>query len=341
VRNLRAAVPARLRRAVWRGLRASAAERYGSMDALIAALEQARRPAVALPLAALGAAAAIAAAFFLRSSPPPLEPDEQVRSLLAQMDKETDAVRLSEMDGRLGQLIVHAQRSRDELRKRGGAAPLPPSDELDADIRSLLRKFGAETYLVPPIFKERVRSHLARLLKNPQLAVIYQRKQQYWPMLARELETVGLPEEMGYVVWIESHFDPAARSPMGSFGLWQLSPPVARSYGLRVDAEVDERGDPAKDTRAAARCFADLLAQFGADSFMLALASYNSGEQRVQRALQRVAQEPGGFSRDKRDFWHLYRRKLLSQETSEYVPSVLAAAIVGSHPQRYGLAPGR
>src|SRR5258708_26848002 len=74
---------------------------------------------------------------------------------------------------------------------------------------------------------------------------------------------------------------------------------------------------------------------------MLALASYNSGEQGVQRALQKVGQEPGGFSRDKRDFWHLYRRKLLSQETSEYVPSVLAAAIVGSHPQRYGLAPGR
>jgi serine/threonine protein kinase len=341
VRNPRARIPSRLRRALLRGLRASAAERYGSMEALISALEEARRPAVALPLAALGAAAAVAAAFLLRSTPPPVEPDERIRSLLAQMEKETDAARLSEMDGRLGQLIVDAQRSRDQLRRRGGAAPLPPSDELDADLRSLLRKFGAETYLVPPIFKERVRSHLARLLKNPQLARIYQRKQQYWPLLARELEAVGLPEEMGYVVWTESHFDPAARSPLGSFGLWQLSPQVARSYGLRVDAEVDERGDPAKDTRAAARCFADLLAQFGADSFMLALASYNSGEQRVQRALQQVALEPGGFSRDKRDFWHLYRRKLLSQETSEYVPSVLAAAIVGSHPQRYGLLPGR
>ncbi len=341
VRNLRAAVPARLRRTVWRGLRASPSERYDSMDALIAALEQARRPAVALPLAALGAAAAVVAAFFLRSSPPPLEPDEQIRSLLAQMDKETDAARLTEMDGRLGQLIVDAQRSRDELRKRSGAAPLPPSDELDADLRSLLRKFGAETYLVPPIFKERVRSHLARLLKSPQLAEIYQRKQQYWPLLARELAAVGLPEEMGYVVWTESHFDPAARSPMGSFGLWQLTPQIARSYGLRVDAGLDERGDPVKTTRAAARLLADLLAQFGADSFMLALASYNSGEQRIQRALQKVAQEQGGFSRDKRDFWHLYRRKLLSQETSEYVPNVLAAAIVGSHPQRYGLAPGR
>ena len=190
---------------------------------------------------------------------------------------------------------------------------------------------------MPPIFKERVRAHLDRIRRNPRLAEIYRRKQEYWPMLARELAAVGLPEEMGYVVWTESQFDAAARSPAGSFGLWQLGPAVARAYGLRVDAQLDERSDPLKETRAAARHFADLLARFGADSFMLALASYNSGEHPIERALQTVAQEPGGFSRDKRDFWHLYRRKLLSQETSEYVPDVLAAAIVGSHPERYGL----
>ena len=296
-RTVSAAVPARVRRVVLRGLRALPADRYASMDALIAALEEARRPALVLPLVALGLALAAILALLLRRPAP------------------------------------------DALRQPGAPQTAAPADPLELDLHALLQKFGAETYLMPPIFMERVRAHLDRILRSPRLAETYRRKQEQWPMLTRELAAVGLPEEMGYVVWTESQFDPAARSPEGSLGLWQLSPGIARAYGLRVDADQDERIDPLKETRAAARHFADLLAEFGADSFMLALASYNAGEHPIQRALQAVAQEPGGFSRDKRDFWHLYRRKLISQETSEYVPEVLAAAIVGSHPERYGLRP--
>ena len=334
LRTVRARVPARVRRAVLRGLRAAPADRPASMDALVAALEEARRPALLLPLVALGVSLAVALALLLKRP----AADAQIGTLLAQMDRETDAARLSEMDRRLGQLIVEAQRGRDELRKRGAPDTPARGDQLDLDLRALLEKFGAETYVVPPIFKERVRAHLDRIVQHPDLAGVYRRKQEYWPMLTRELAAVGLPEEMGYVVWTESHFEAAARSPTGSYGLWQLGPNVARAYGLRIDAEIDERSDPLKETRAAARHFADLLTKFGADSFMLALASYNAGANPIERALQTVAQEPGGFSRDKRDFWHLYRRKLLSQETSEYVPDVLAAAIVGSHPERYGLS---
>ena len=70
---------------------------------------------------------------------------------------------------------------------------------------------------------------------------------------------------------------------------------------------------------------------------MLAMASYNKGENGVRRVLRKVAQTPGGFKRSKRDFWHLYRLKLLPEETREYVPKILAAAIVCSNPARYGL----
>ena len=334
LRQVRAGVPGRVRRAVLRGLRAQPSDRYASMDALVAALEKARRPALALPLAALGVSLAVGLLLLWRRP----APDAQIGTLLLKMDRETDAARLYEMDRRLGQLIVEAQHGRDELRMRGVPAPPSSADQLDLDLRAVLVKFGAETYLVPPIFKERVRSHLDRIRSSPHLAETFRRQREYWPMLTRELAAVGLPEEMGYLVWTESGFDPAARSSMGAFGLWQFSAGTARQYGLRVDAEVDQRADPLKSTRAAAHYLSDLLAQFGADSFMLAIGSYNSGENPMLRALQTVAQEPGGFSRDKRDFWHLYRRKLLSDETREYVPHVLAAAIAGSHPERYGPA---
>jgi membrane-bound lytic murein transglycosylase D len=73
---------------------------------------------------------------------------------------------------------------------------------------------------------------------------------------------------------------------------------------------------------------ANLLSEYGSDSFMLAMASYNRGEAGVRRVLHKIAQEPGGFRKEKRDFWHLYRLKKLPEETREYVPKVLAAAIV-------------
>jgi len=69
------------------------------------------------------------------------------------------------------------------------------------------------------------------------------------------------------------------------------------------------------------------------------LASYNRGEAGVRRVLHQIAQEKGGFRKEKRDFWHLYRLKRLPAETMDYVPRVLAAAVVCGDPQRYGLAP--
>ena len=112
---------------------------------------------------------------------------------------------------------------------------------------------------------------------------------------------------------------------------------TARSYNLRVDQKMDERFDAPKETRAAARYLANLLAEFGEDSFMLAMASYNRGESGVRRVLHQIAQEPGGFKKERRDFWHLYRLKKLPEETREYVPKVIAAAIVSMNAQRYGL----
>jgi membrane-bound lytic murein transglycosylase D len=119
--------------------------------------------------------------------------------------------------------------------------------------------------------------------------------------------------------------------------MWQFMDFRAREMGLRVDSRMDERTDVVKSTRAAAKYLANLLAEFGSDSFMLAIASYNKGENGMRRILHQIAQEPGGFRKEKRDFWHLYRLKKLPEETLEYVPQILAAAIISNNPQKYGL----
>jgi membrane-bound lytic murein transglycosylase D len=266
--------------------------------------------------------------------------DRQIQALQLRMQSETDPARLAAMEDSLATLTGSAQSALQELRRRDEvrAAELASgSDELDREIRKILVKFNAATYAIPPIFRERLQFHINELAAAGNLRAMVARKQRYWPMIMKEFSALGLPEEMAHIAWVESGFDPAAQSPAGALGLWQMTTTTAQSLGLTVGGGVDERTDPDKQTKAAATYLARLLSEFGEDSFMLVLASYNRGENGVRRTLRQLAQDPGGFRKDKRDFWHLYRLKLLPDETREYVPRVLAAAIVSGNPQKYGL----
>ena len=128
------------------------------------------------------------------------------------------------------------------------------------------------------------------------------------------LREVGIPEEMAAVVLVESGGDPMALSPKGARGIWQLMPDTARRYGLTVDASEDDRLDIEKSTLAAARYLRDLHSEFG--SWPLALAAYNTGEQNLQRAIDRSRSN---------DFNVLSSLRLLPFETRQYVPAVLSA----------------
>src|SRR5258708_39001123 len=142
---------------------------------------------------------------------------------------------------------------------------------------------------------------------------------------------------MAYMGQGEAQFEGEAKSSAGAAGMWQFTAARAKESKLVMDGKVDERYDPEKETAAAAKYLANLLAEYGSDSFMLAMASYNRGEAGVRRVLHQIAQEPGGFRKEKRDFWHLYRLKKLPEETREYVPKILAAAVVCRDPKKYGL----
>ncbi len=266
--------------------------------------------------------------------------DKQIQKIQLQMQLENDPDRLKDLEEQLTLLTGKAQQAIGEMEQKdkGKAAELANTgDELDQQIRTILRKFGANTYAVPPIFKERVKFYLDKFGHSPALKTVWSRKKQYWPVIQKEFAANSIPEEMAYVAWQESQFDPLIESPVGARGMWQFMDFQARKYGLRVDANwknggVDERTDPLKETKIAAKYLGDLLSEFGDEAFMLAIASYNKGENGMRNVLHKVGHQ-------NRDFWHLYRMKLLPDETMEYVPQILAEAIIGNNPTKFGLQP--
>jgi soluble lytic murein transglycosylase-like protein len=269
-----------------------------------------------------------------------LKIDGEIARIEKQMETEEDPEKLDEYEQKLAVLTGKAENAIAAIGKKNkqkAAEVEEAGDDLDKEIRRILKSFDATTYTVPPVFKERLKFHVDALATDAYRKRVYRRKQTYWPMIQREFKALGLPEEMAYVAWVESQFDPEAKSPAGAAGLWQFTKDTGKAFKLRVEKGNDERHDPDKATKAAAKYLAGLLAEFGTDSFMLAMAAYNKGEAGVRRVLRQIAQEKDGFRKDKRDFWHLYRMKKLPEETREYVPKILAAAIVGNAPEKYGL----
>ncbi len=202
-----------------------------------------------------------------------------------------------------------------------------PADPFEAELRAAVQKFGGAAEAAPQEFKDAVRRYRDELLQRKDLPAILARKDRYWPSVARELLAKSLPAEFGFVALAESHFDPLARSET-SAGLWQFTAPTARRFGLRVDDAADERLDADKSSRAAAAYLAALVAEFGPESFMLALASYNAGEASVRRGLEQVARGKGALRNAAHDYFELYRQNLFNAETRAYVPKVIAAALV-------------
>lgn len=159
-------------------------------------------------------------------------------------------------------------------------------------------------------------------------AASLQRGTQYLPMIQNTLRAEGLPLDLAYVPIVESAFKPSALSRARAKGVWQFVRDTARMHDLRYDWYVDERSDPEKATQAAAQYFKTLNTLFDGD-WLLAIASYNGGPGRIQRAIKKAGTD---------DFWELARRrKLLPRETREYVPAVLAAIIVARSPEQYGI----
>jgi len=169
-------------------------------------------------------------------------------------------------------------------------------------------------------FTGRGRKHFSRYLERSELFI---------PFILPLLRENKMPEDLVYLAMIESGFNNLARSHAKAVGPWQFVAATGKRYGLAVNWWVDERRDTHKSTLAAIAYLKDLHGMFG--SWELAAASYNAGEGKVARAIRRYGTE---------DFWALSRHRYLRQETRDYVPKIIAAAIVAKNRTQFGFAPG-
>lgn len=160
------------------------------------------------------------------------------------------------------------------------------------------------------------------------------RQTRYAEMITTKLRAGGLPEDMLYLALIESAYDVHAYSRAAAVGMWQFMTTTARGVGLRVDWWVDERRDPVRSTDGAIRFLNELTETFG--SVYLAAAAYNGGPNRIARGLTQHASALEGTAGDDL-FFGLAERNALRQETKDYVPKLIAAALVGKDPARFGV----
>src|SRR6266545_2653447 len=150
----------------------------------------------------------------------------------------------------------------------------------------------------------------------------------YEAMIRQRLQAEGLPGDLVYLALIESGFSNTATSRARAVGMWQFMKGTGRLYGLRVDRWVDDRRDPIKATDAAVRHLKDLTGMFG--SYYLAAAAYNAGAGRVSRGLNRLPDDETDTIHSDATFFRLYDTKLLRRETKDYVPKLIAAAIIAT-----------
>ena len=178
-----------------------------------------------------------------------------------------------------------------------------------------------------PVLEQVIKSFLKN--RRSSLERLMSLSDYYFPMFEQEMSNQKIPLEIKYLAIIESALNPKARSRAGATGLWQFMYTTGKSYGLEVNNYVDERSDPIRATKAAAKYLKELYQIFG--DWDLVLAAYNSGPGNVTKAIRR--------SNGKTNYWNL--RPYLPKETAGYVPAFLATLYIFEYAKEHGFKPQR
>jgi membrane-bound lytic murein transglycosylase D len=203
----------------------------------------------------------------------------------------------------------------------------PPSEDVAQLDEVIDDSSDVKPYQIPMILNDSVENNLEYFKTRGRdvFQLWLDRSARYIPVMKDIFRGKNLPEDLVYVAMIESGFNPYAVSWARAVGPWQFMPATGKLYGLKIDWWIDERKDPIKSTQAAAEHLKDLHNLFG--SWPLALASYNAGAGKVQRAVLRTRSD---------DFWDLKASRYIRKETKNYVPKWMAATIIAKNPEAYG-----
>lgn len=216
----------------------------------------------------------------------------------------------------------------DDLLANSAFVPPSPQQELAAFKDAVAADLAQTVHDIPITLNDRVLAYVelfqGRLRDWVENGL--RRGSRYLPMIQSVFRAEGIPLDLAYVPLIESAFKPNAVSRAQAKGVWQFMRGTALENGLKHDWYIDERADPEKATRAAAKYLRTLHRMFG--DWHLALAAYNGGPGMVQRAMRRTGAE---------DFWELRdANRAIPRETREYVPMILAAIVIARNPVQYG-----
>ena len=231
-----------------------------------------------------------------------------------------------------GQNVSPANTTPDSSKtKKGNSAKKTKSitqfSEDDDDISSLIDRDYYKDFDIPIVFNDAVKYFIQYFTteKRKTFGNWLKRSRYYIPIMKEILKEQGLPEDLVYMAMIESGFNPKAYSSAKASGPWQFIYETGGRYGLNVNYWIDERRDPEKSTVAATKYLTDLFNQFGC--WYLAAAGYNSGEKRIERAMEK---------HNTNDFWEIVKYNTLPRETREYIPRLIAAAIIAKDPEKFG-----
>jgi len=268
-----------------------------------------------------------------------LEFDAAVDLMLAASSQ--DPSDIQEYERKLDEMVdaIH----RFDLADLGAAAEVEEGKFEKAPLEDILQM----TFPIDPKLKDKVREQVAATTSQLPLSVNdtvlgyinyfsnrgrrtlsagIQRSGRYHPMIRRILDEEGVPQELIFLAQAESGFIPRAVSRKAAGGMWQFLSWRGNEYGLKQTGYTDDRMDPEKATRAAARHLRDLYREFG--DWYLAIAAYNCGPTTVEKAVERT-----GYA----DFWELRNRGVLPAETTAYVPIILAMTIMEKNAAGYGI----
>ena len=209
-----------------------------------------------------------------------------------------------------------------------GAEPLNPSPSdwpaliANLKITEPIDFCGEPVDLANPEVRERMEKELLLTLwDRPQVILWIKRSTRYMPIIEKMLRENAMPDDLKYVAIIESALRPHAGSRKGAIGFWQFLKSTGQKYGLRINAEIDERRNIFASTQAAINYFKDLHMMLG--SWTLSAAAYNMGELGLESEM---------VSQKENDYYKLY----LPLETQRYMFRIIAAKIILTNPQQYG-----